>query len=119
MKYQTMRSPWKVWLAVLFSLGIYGWYWWYNVGHDLDEYLETKKLHPTRDLIITIFCGLYFLYLPLKYGRAIYQAQKKAQVPDAANRGITFLGLMPLFGYGYASMQKELNRIWSRTHPET
>ncbi len=107
-----VRNPTTVWLLALFTCGFYGLYWWYMAGTELKNYLGKDELNPTTDLIITLLCGFYALYLPIKYGKYIQEAQMRAGMSNAQDQGVTFLLFMFLCSFGYAKMQEELNKIW-------
>lgn len=110
-----VRNPTTVWLLAIVTCGVYPLYWWYTVGNELKDYLGDEELNPTTDILISIICGFYVLYLPIKYGALIQRAQQKAGIPGAEDQGVTFLLLMFLCSYGYAKMQEELNRAWEST----
>jgi hypothetical protein len=107
-----VRNPTTVWILALVTCGLYGLFFYYTMGNELKNYLGKEDLNPTMDLVIALVCGIYALYLPIKYGKIIQEAQMRAGIPNAEDQGIKFLLFMFLCSYGYASMQEELNKIW-------
>jgi hypothetical protein len=107
-----VRNPTTVWLLALVTCGLYGLYWYYTMGNELKNYLGKEDLNPVMDIVIGLVCGLYMLYMPIKYGKIIQEAQMRAGVPNPEDQGVKFLLFMFLCSYGYAKMQEELNRIW-------
>ena len=108
-----VRSPMQVWLFALLTCGLYGLYWWYLVATELKQYLERDDINPTNDLIIGFLCGIYMLYLPIKYGKLIQEAQVKAGIANAEDPGMKILLMMFVCSYGYAVGQEEMNKIWN------
>jgi len=108
-----VRNPTTVWILSLVTCGLYGLYWFYLIGNELKNYLGKEDLNPTTDIIITLVCSVYALYLPIKYGKLVFEAQQRAGIPDATDQGIKFLLMNFLcLGLGYMMLQKELNRVW-------
>lgn len=105
-----VRNPTTVWL--LSFCGFYAIYWWYLTGNELKNYLGKEDLNPTMDIVITLICGFYMLYLPIKYGKFIQEAQQRAGIANAEDQGMSFLIWMFLCNLGYKNMQTELNKIW-------
>lgn len=107
-----VRNPTTVWLLALVTCGLYGLYWYYTMGNELKNYLQDQELNPVMDIVIGLVCGLYMLYLPIKYGKLIQQAQVRAGMTNAEDQGVKFLLFMFLCSFGYSKMQEELNKIW-------
>ena len=108
-----VRSGALVWLLSLVTCGLYGLYWWYQAGTELREYLDDEDVNPLLDLVITLVCFLYALYLPFKYGALIHRAQKRAGMTYAQDQSVKFfLFQLCCFGFGYFAMQEELNKVW-------
>ncbi len=107
-----VRNPMQVWLLIFLTCGIYGYFWWYTIGEELKRFLGREDINPAMDVIISLLCGFYLWYLPIKYGKLIQEAQQRAGHPQAEDQGVMFLVLMLLCGYGYVKMQEELNKIW-------
>lgn len=107
-----VRNPTTVWILSLVTCGFYGLYWWYTVATELKNYLGKEEINPMMDIIICLVCSFYALYLPIKYGKYIFEAQQRAGVPNAQDQGMSFLLMMFLCGYGYAKVQTELNKVW-------
>ncbi len=107
------RNPTTVWLLTIATCGLYGFYWWYLVGNELKNYLGKEDLNPTMDLLISLVCGVYgILYLPIKYGPLIQEAQQRAGLADAEDKGMSHTMFMLLCYMGFKNMQEELNRVW-------
>ncbi len=108
-----VRDPMTTWILVIVTCGLYGWYWWYTMAMELKNYLGREDINPVMDLGISFVCGLYFFYLPIKYGKLIQEAQQRAGMANAEDQGVMFL-LLTFFlcGFGYTKMQEELNKIW-------
>lgn len=109
---ERIRNPMMVWGLTVVTCGFYGLYWWYLVGNELKQQLGKEDLNPVMDIVIMFICSFYGLYMPIKYGKLIQEAQQRAGHPQAEDQGVMFLLLMLLCGYGYAKMQEELNKIW-------
>jgi len=107
-----IREPMTVWLLSLVTCGLYGIYWWYTMMTELKNYLGKEEINPTMDVVIMLFCGLYGLYLPIKYGAYIQEAQQRAGMANAEDQGVMFLLFGFLCGFHYVKMQEELNKIW-------
>ncbi len=107
-----VRNPMTVWILCLVTCGLYAYYWWYLVGTELRNYLGREEINPVLDIVISLLCGVYALYLPIKYGKYIQEAQQRAGDANAQDQGMMFLLFMLLCGYGYAKVQEEMNRIW-------
>ncbi len=107
-----VRNPTTVWLLSLVTCNLYALYWYFTMGNELKNYLGKEDLNPTMDIVITLVCGLYGYYLPIKYGKIIQEAQMRAGIPNPEDQGVKFLLFMFLCGYGVAKMQEELNKIW-------
>jgi len=107
-----VRNPTTVWILALVTCGLYGWYFYYTMGNELKNYLGKEDINPVMDIVISLFCFLYAFYLPIKYGKFIYEAQQRAGIPNAEDQGVKFLLFMFLCSWGYAKMQEELNKIW-------
>lgn len=107
-----VRNPTTVWLLCLATCGMYGLYWWYLIGNELKNYLGKEDLNPTMDVVIALVCGLYMYYLPIKYGPLIQEAQQRAGIANAEDKGMNFLLFLFLCMMGYKNMQEELNKVW-------
>ena len=107
-----VRNPTTVWLLSVVTCGLYGLYWYYTMMNELKNYLQKEEINPMMDIIISLVCSLYALYLPIKYGKYIQEAQMRAGLPNPEDQGVRFLLFMFLCGYGYAKMQEELNKAW-------
>lgn len=108
-----VRNPMTVWILTIVTCGFYGLYWFYTMGNELKNYLGKEDLNPTTDLIITFLCSFYGLYLPIKYGKLIHEAQQRAGMANAEDKSMMFLLMNFLcFGLGYKMMQEELNKVW-------
>jgi hypothetical protein len=108
-----VRNPMTVFILSIATCGMYGLYWLYTVGNELKAYLGKEDLNPMMDIIISLVCSLYVLYLPIKYGKLIFEAQQKAGVPNAQDVGVKALIFNWLLcGFGYKLLQEELNKVW-------
>ncbi len=113
-----VRSGAVVWLLSIATCGLYGLYWWHVVGTELREYLVDEEVEPLLDIVITLVCFLYALYLPIKYGDLIHRAQQRAGMVGAQDQsGKFFLYQLCCFGFGYFAMQEELNQAWFAAAP--
>ncbi len=107
-----VRNPMTVWLLGIATCGLYFYYWWFLMGNELKNNLGKEDLNPVLDIVFMLVCGFYGLYMPIKYGKLIQEAQQRAGNPNAEDQGVMFLLLMLLCGYGYVKMHEELNKIW-------
>jgi hypothetical protein len=108
-----VRNPMTVWILSIVTCGMYALYWFYLIGNELKNYLGKEDLNPTTDLIITFVCSAYGLYLPIKYGKLIHEAQQRAGMANAEDKGMKFLLMnFVCLGLGYKMMQEELNKVW-------
>ena len=107
-----VRNPTTVWLLCMVTCGFYALYWWYLVGNELKNYLGKEDLNPTMDIILCFVCSFYALYLPIKYGTLIQEAQQRAGMPNAEDQGMKFLLFNFICGLGYKMIQEELNKVW-------
>ncbi|HJK91752.1 MAG TPA: hypothetical protein RMH85_30275 [Polyangiaceae bacterium LLY-WYZ-15_(1-7)] len=109
-----VRDPQRVWLESLATLGVLGLAHLFRIGKELKAYLGDESLKPEQDLFFTVVtCGLYgLLYLPMKYGKLLEEAQKRADMPNPENHGPLFLLYNLLFFYGITKLQAELNALW-------
>ena len=107
-----VRNPTTVWLLYICTCGMYGLYWYYLIGNELKNYLGKEDLNPTMDIVISLVCSVYALYLPIKYGKLIQEAQQRAGMPNAEDQGMKFLLWMFICGMGSKMIQEELNKVW-------
>jgi hypothetical protein len=121
-----VRHPVAVPVLILFTLGIYGIYWWYQVNREMRDLGRTRNAvglgdNPTTSAL-ALFPGILIIVPPFfslynGVGRA-----KRAQEVTLGNmslNGWIVLGLIvggfivPFLGlvtYGY--LQTELNKVW-------
>jgi TRAP-type uncharacterized transport system fused permease subunit len=108
-----VRNSMMVFLLSIATCGIYGLYWLYTVGNELKAYLGKEDINPMMDILIALVCFLYGYYVPIKYGKLIFEAQQKAGVPNPQDVGVkALLFNLLLCGFGYKVLQDELNKVW-------
>ena len=107
-----VRNPMTVWLLTIGTCGMYGLYWWYLIGNELKNYLGKEDLNPTMDIILCFVCAFYQYYLPIKYGPLIQEAQQRAGIANAEDKGMNYLIFMFLCGMGIKNMQEDINKVW-------
>jgi hypothetical protein len=107
-----VRSPITTWLFALVSCGIYGWYWWYLTGNELKNYLGKEDLNPTIDAILAALIPPYMCLLAWRYGPLIQEAQERAGVSDAEDKGMNYVLFTLLCFMGFKNMQEDLNKVW-------
>ena len=108
------RNPWAVWLLAVATCGVYAFYWWYAVGHELADHLGRRDVHPDRDVLFAVLtCGMYTYNLALEYGALIEEGKARAGVPLPEDPRPRFLGHLLLCGLGHVTMQRELNELWA------
>ncbi len=107
-----VRNPTTVWILALVTCGLYPLYLWYTIATELKNYLGKEEINPMMEIVITLICPFYSLYLPIKYGKYIQEAQARAGLPNPQDQGLTFLLWMFLCSLGYMKMQEELNKVW-------
>ncbi|MCS6799696.1 MAG: DUF4234 domain-containing protein [Myxococcota bacterium] len=106
-----VRNPVTTWLIAAICC-LYGWYWYYTIGNELKNYLGKEDLNPVVDLVIALICPFYGLYLPIKYGKLIFEAQQRAGIAGAEDKGLVYLLCMFLYSFGIKLMQEDLNKVW-------
>ena len=106
-----VRNPTTTWILCILC-GFYLIYWWYLVGDELKNYLGKEDLNPKMDIIFSLLCFAYVFYLPIKYGKLIQEAQQRAGIANAEDKGMSFLVWIFVCGMGYKNIQEELNKVW-------
>ena len=107
-----VRNPMTVWLVTVATCGMYGLYFWYTVGKELKAYLGKEEINPVMDVAIALFCFPYALYIPIKYGKYIQEAQQRAGMANAEDQGMTFLIWNFICQLGLKKVQEEMNKVW-------
>lgn len=115
-----VRSGTQQWLLFVGTCGIYAFYWWYVALGELRdaEANDREPLYDLLPLLVPCFGIFWAVYLHVRMGHLVRDAQHRAGVPDAENHALKFLLFQCLCGYGYAVMQEELNRVWLAPPPE-
>lgn len=109
-------QPKSVALVIVLSVitcGIYTFYWLYRTEDDLKAYLQDESINPGLDLLLSILCVPYIIYLAYKYGKLIVEAQKLAGIQQEDN-SVLYL-ILSIFGFSIVSfgiMQSQLNKVW-------
>ncbi len=105
-----VRNPTTVWLLAVVTFGLYGLYILSKMADELRRYLGGEDITPVRDVLLT--CLTLGYYGARKYGPKLAEAQRRAGVADASDRGMSFWAQSLLLGYGLKRAQEELNRVW-------
>jgi hypothetical protein len=110
-----MRSPVRVWLLTLVTLGLYGLQWYYTINRELRDFDPRIKVRPALALLSVSLGAL--LVLPavvsiVNTGSRIAQAQRRAGLSAASVSGIR--GLLLGFALGLTPLyyQHQLNQVW-------
>lgn len=109
------RSPGKVYLAGLATLGVYWIYWYYKISRELRDFDDRVNVWPGR---AAWAFGLLPLVIPnmltfYRTGRRIEHAQRTAGLPQSCDP-LTGLLLWITGGIGVFYYQGELNKIIDR-----
>jgi len=108
------RSPAMVVVYTFLTCGIYFFYWLYVTSKDLKGYLGAgDDVNPSMDLVLSIICFPYVIYWFYKYGKLLFEAQKKAGIASASDESTLYL-ILTLLGLGVVSMaimQGNLNKL--------
>lgn len=99
-------------LLSIFTCGIYGIFWLYNIINDVCD-LKGVERSGGKDILLTILtCGLYGIYVMYKIGAGIDDIRYSRGLNTGSN-GIIYLALH-LFGLGivvYAMAQHSINEL--------
>ena len=111
------RSVLAVWLGLpLITLGIYSYFWIYNVNDEARRFLRDDSIKPALSVLAFIPGGL--LIVPpfvaiYRLGKRIARMEEAAASPNRTSGGI---GVLLVFVFGLYSLyyQEHLNGIWDR-----
>jgi uncharacterized protein DUF4234 len=109
------REPGIVWVLAIFTGGIYGAIWYYQLCKEIGETLG-EDTDPVMS-VLAVTLGWFILVPPFvswsgTLGR-VRQAQEKAGLEPRATFGAGF-GLTLLLSYSYYWLQEQLNEIAAR-----
>jgi hypothetical protein len=105
-----VRSPLVVLLLSIFTLGIYGLYWYYKTFQEMKDY-SGQGIGGLLGLVLSLFCGIVVVFLmPAEVGNLYQQDGQKP--PISAVTGLWIL--LPILG-GFIllwKVQGRLNDFW-------
>jgi len=106
-----VRNPITVWILIICTCGFYSLYWEYLVANELKNYLGREDINPVMIVLVSYFtCGIWG---PLQLGKLIQEAQQRAGVPNAEDKGVTAIIFnLVLCRFGAKILQEELNKVW-------
>ncbi|MBQ7299948.1 MAG: DUF4234 domain-containing protein [Clostridia bacterium] len=114
------RHPVAVLLLCMFTCGIYAMYLVYRISDEVRTFRGDQEINPLLELLLCLItCGLYEIYWFYKYGRLVFDMQKRVGIESASDMSVILL-LLPIFGFGIVSfllLQTELNRVWDTVMP--
>jgi hypothetical protein len=98
-----------VWLLSLITLGIYWFYWYYTINHELREYDERILVQPGLSLL-ALFVPIANLVSLVRCGGRISHGQR---LSGSNSRCSGLIGLL-LFVIGFAIVyyQSQINKVW-------
>jgi uncharacterized protein DUF4234 len=118
-----VRVPLNAGLMDLFTLGLYGLYWYWAINNDLAKLGRARgkpELGERPWLSLLAVAPGFILIVPavvsfLNTGKRVQLAQESAgcQAPDVVNPivGLLLLTFLPPLGTWY--LQREVNRVWA------
>lgn len=121
-----VRRGWETVVLMIFTLGIYTWFWYYMFARDLKDYLGedlvNDKIDPFLDCVIGALFAPYWIK---RYAVILGTAREKAGLNVETNAYfarelicffLVFTPAVPIAGlgilYNRIYMQNELNQIW-------
>ena len=97
----------------LVTCGIYGIVWFFRLNDDARTISGDQRLSGGKAFLLTIVtCGIYYFYWAYLMGKAINEANIKANKP--ANDNSTLYLILSILGLGivtYALAQSEINKF--------
>lgn len=112
-----VKSPVAVGLLSIITCGIYFIIWLYCIRLQLKTYLQDDNIHPGLDVILSLICFPYVVYLFYLIGKDIIRAEEKANM-NVTDNSVLYLALA-LFGLSIVNcfiVQGQLNEVWSRSN---
>jgi len=121
-----VRNPVGVWALSFITLGIYGWYWWYQLNRELKDLGRARSAEGLGEepVLSMLAWGLggFALYVPVVWtivttSQRIQRGQRLVDEPDVLNGWVA--GLLWVFTLGIGGFiytQHSANKIW-RTQP--
>lgn len=118
-----VRNPWGVLGLTVITLGLYGWYWWFQINREL---AQLGGVHQRQDLgkdpsvsMLAFGLGGYlivpFIWTVVATSKRIQRAQRLVGSSEVLNGWV--LGLLWLFTLGIGAVvytQSQMNK-WLRT----
>ena len=112
----SVKNPVVCWILSIVTLGVYGLVHMYSINAELRTYLEKsdEEVNPTKELVISLICFLYYYVWVFKTGKLIYEAQLKAGIADAKDTSIihVILHFPCCLQFGVFKLQSDLNKAW-------
>ncbi|MCX7714293.1 MAG: DUF4234 domain-containing protein [Clostridia bacterium] len=108
-----IRSPAMVIFLSIITCGIYSLYWIYKLGTELQLYLNDYSINPSMNVVLSILCPPFWIYVLYRYCQNITEAQRRAGIMPEDNSVAVLL--LCIFGLGIvavAIMQSSINRVW-------
>ena len=118
-----VRSPVAVVLLTIFTLGIYGLYWWYAINREM---ADLGQAHGTEECgtspmtsLLALFPGFLLLLIPplVSYYRGFQRQQAAARLvgrEETANGWIAVILFLVVSFLYPAYIQSDLNKTWER-----
>jgi len=106
-----VRSPLAVIVFTIITVGIYGLYWYYQVGREMREY-NGSGLGPGINLVLAIFLGIVLLFTVPNDVRTTYENDGR---PADISALTGFWNLIPIIGWiiWVVKVQSRLNVLWA------
>ena len=95
----------------IITLGIYGWFWYYNVHKEMQDHRNGQGLGGGLALILAIFVGIVMPFITADEVGKLYEARGQAK-PVSAITGLWVL--LPLVGgiVWFVKTNGALNDYW-------
>ena len=118
-----VRSPVAVVLLTIFTLGIYGLYWWYAINREMADF---GQAHGTEECgtspmtsLLALFPGFLLLLIPplVSYYRGFQRMQAAGRLAGRDEEANGWIALILFFVISFlypAYIQSDLNKTWER-----
>ena len=106
-----VRNPMTTWILCAVTCGFYGLYWEYLCANELKNYLGREDINPVMIVVLGWITCKFWSHAQI--GKLTFEAQQRAGVPGAADKGmIAWVLSIVLCGFGAKMLQEELNKVW-------
>jgi hypothetical protein len=115
-----VRNPVNSAILDAVTLGIYGFYWYYQVNKELaalgrargSEELGTKPMNSFWAIMPGFIVLVPFLISGYNTGERVQAAQRGSGAGESINPIVAIVAMMALFPIGVFYVQQELNKVW-------